>query len=48
MMLFFVFPKTDPITLDDKEVEFSTQIGPMQFKRKFKLQEMVFDGKLEL
>ena len=46
--LFFAFSRAKAITMDDKEVEFSTHIGPMKFKKKFKLQEMVFDGKLEL
>lgn len=46
--IFFAFSRAKAITLEDKEVEFSTHIGPMQFKKKFKLQEMVFAGKLEL
>jgi hypothetical protein len=41
------FPRT-PITLDDKEVEFSTKLGPLVIKRKFKLSEMEFNGKLEM
>ncbi len=46
--LLFTFPKTTPITLDDKEVEFNTRYGPLQVKRKFKLKEMVYQSKLEL
>ncbi len=46
--LYFAFSRAKAITLEDKEVQFSTHIGPMEFKKKFKLQEMVFDGKLEL
>jgi hypothetical protein len=46
--IFFAFSRTKAITLEDKEVEFSTHIGQLEFKKKFKLQEMVFSGKLEL
>ena len=42
------FPRKDPFSLDDKEVEFSMKLGNATAKRKFKLKEMVFDGKLEL
>jgi len=46
--LLFTFPKTTPITLDDKEVEFVTRYGSLEVKRKFKLKDMVYQGKLEL
>jgi hypothetical protein len=46
MMLFF--PKTDPITLADKDVEVQIAMGPMEIKKKFALKEMVYQGKLEL
>jgi translation initiation factor 1 (eIF-1/SUI1) len=42
------FPKKDPFSLDDKEVEFAMKLGNNTAKRKFKLKDMVFDGKLEL
>ncbi len=48
MSVYFVFPKTTPIVLEDKEVEFSTKVGTLEFKKKFKLQDMVYAGKLEL
>ena len=48
MTVYFLFPRTEPITLEDKEVEFTTRMGPMEIKRKFKLQDMVFAGKLQL
>jgi hypothetical protein len=44
----FMFPKTVAIDMDDKEVEFSTKLGQNQVKAKFKLKEMVFNGKLDL
>ncbi len=36
------------ITLADKKVEFVTKIGSLKVKRKFKLKDMVYKGKLEL
>jgi hypothetical protein len=46
--LYLLFPKTDEITLADKEVEFQVKLGQMEVKRKFKLEKMVYGGKLEL
>lgn len=46
--LFFFFPRTDPITLEDKNVEFVLKAENLNFKRKFKLQDMMYQGKLEL
>jgi hypothetical protein len=43
-----LFPRTTPIDLDDKEVTFQTKMGPMRIERKFKLKEMVLNGKLVL
>ena len=48
MTVYFIFPRTEAITLEDKEVEFSTKLGPLEIKRKFKLQDLVFAGKLAL
>ena len=48
MTVYFLFPRTEAITLEDKEVEFATRLGPLEIKRKFKLQDMVYAGKLEL
>ena len=46
--LYVAFPRTDPIVLEDKNVEFEMKLGPMTVQRKFKLKDMVFDGKLEI
>jgi len=46
--LYFVFPKTSPITLEDKEVEFAVSVGHIEVKRKFKLKDMMIGDKLEL
>ena len=48
MDFIFVFPKTDGITQDDKEVEVVLKLGPVEAKRKFNLKKMVYNGKLEL
>jgi len=42
--LIFGFPKTDPITAADKEVEFSTTVGTYHLRRRFRLKEMVLNG----
>jgi hypothetical protein len=47
-VVVFLFPKTAPITLDDKDVEFSTKLGTIAVKQKFHLKDMVFNGKLDL
>jgi hypothetical protein len=50
--LFVFFPRGEEgaptITLDDKDVEVEVKLGPLDFKRKFKLAKMVFEGKLEI
>jgi hypothetical protein len=47
-VLVFLFPKTAPLTLDDKDVEFSTKLGTIVVRQKFHLKDMVFNGKLDL
>ncbi len=50
--LFLVFPRTGPggyvIRLEDKEVEFALRLAGGDIRRKFKLKDMVYEGKLEL
>jgi hypothetical protein len=46
--ILLAFPRTTPFSLDDKEVEFSTKLGDVNLKYKFKLKDMVFNGKLEM
>jgi len=48
VLVYFAFPKKDAIALEDKDVEFIAKVGPMEFKKKFKLAEMVMGGKLTL
>ena len=45
---FFMFPKTDAITIDDKEVEFIMKTERFEVKRKFKLKNLIFNGELSL
>jgi hypothetical protein len=44
----FLFPKTSPITADDKEVTFETMIARVKVQHKFELKKMTRNGKLEL
>jgi hypothetical protein len=44
----FLFRRDEPIDLDDKEVTFETTIGRMKIEKKFKLKDMVYQGKLAL
>ena len=46
--IFLFFPRDDGITLEDKDVEVRTQVGPFKIKRKFRLKKMVYNDKLEL
>ena len=46
--MYVLFPRTAPIAADDKEVEFATKLGNMNVKYKFRLKEMIYNGKLEL
>jgi hypothetical protein len=44
----FLFPKTTTFAVEDKEVEFSSKFGTTTVKHKFKLKDMVFNGKVEM
>ncbi len=50
--VYFAFPRTQQgapsISLEDAEVEFALELGSNDIEKKFRLKEMVFDGKLEL
>jgi hypothetical protein len=46
--MLFTFPRSAAFTLDDKEVEFSTKLGDVALKYKFRLKDMVYNGKLEM
>lgn len=42
------FSRSKPFVLEDKEVEFATTVGFTNLKYKFKLKDMVSNGKLEM
>jgi hypothetical protein len=44
----FYFSRLDPIKESNKEIGFFTRVGPLEFKARFPLKEMMFRGKLEL
>lgn len=46
--ILFYFPRTQPISLDDKEVAFETALGRMKIEHKFHVKDMKFQGKLAL
>lgn len=45
---YFYFSRLDDISMDDKQVMFSTKLGPMEIKAKFTLKDMLYHGKLAL
>jgi len=48
MELVFAFPRSMPFTVEDKEVQMTTKLGASIVKYKFKLKDMVVNGKLEM
>jgi len=46
--IYLMFPKKDPIVEDDKDVEVSYRHSMGEVKQRFKLKDMMFDGKLAL
>ena len=44
----FLFPRTTTFTVEDKEMEFSSKFDKVVIKKKFKLKDMVFNGKVEM
>jgi len=48
MDVVFAFPRSMPFMVEDKEVEFDTKLGTSVVKYKFKLKDMLLNGKLEM
>ena len=47
--LYLIFSRTDnPITIEDDNVEVILKLASVEVKRRFRLKDMVFEGKLEL
>ena len=42
------FPRSDPLTLREKEVIFATRFGSLTIRKSFRLKDMTYKGKLEL
>jgi hypothetical protein len=42
------FSRADPIKVEENDVELVARLGTFDVKKKFKLKEMVVNGKLEL
>ena len=47
-VFIFLFPRSTEITKADGRIEFDAQIGPLKLIEPFNVEEMVYDGKLEL
>ncbi len=45
---YFAFPRSAAFSPDDKEAEFSTRLGDLTLKQKFRFKDMTVNGKLEL
>lgn len=45
---YYIFPRMNPFTVEDKEVEFDAKAGGLMVKQKFNLKNMVINGKLEM
>jgi hypothetical protein len=48
VVVVFLFPRTKEITAKDARVEFNVLIGPYQFTQSFHVDEMMYQGKMEL
>jgi len=46
--LYYVFPKSAGISEKDGEMEFISKMGKVTVRKKFKLKDMVFNGKFEM
>jgi hypothetical protein len=47
-VLYLIFAKQRMFTVEDTEIEVSAKIGGIPVKQRFKLKDMVYNGKLEL
>jgi len=46
--VLFLFPRTPEVSLEDRNIEFLLVLDDYQVTRRFKLKEMVYQGRLEL
>ncbi len=47
-VIVFLFPRSTEITRGDKRIEFDAQIGRLEIAQSFYVDEMIYQGKLEL
>jgi hypothetical protein len=47
-VILYLFPRSKEITRQDKRLEFDAKIGRLQFEQSFYVDEMTYQGKLEL
>jgi hypothetical protein len=47
-VIVYLFPRSKEITQPDRRVEFEAKIGRLEFSQSFFLDDMVYQGKLEL
>jgi len=47
-VVIYLFPRSEPITMDDRRIELEAQIGRLLITQQFDLQDMQLHGKLEL
>jgi hypothetical protein len=47
-VIVYLFPRSQEITQQDKRVEFDAHIGRLQFAQSFYVDDMNYQGKLEL
>lgn len=45
---WFYFSRLEPLKMSNKEITFSTKLGPLEIKAKFPLKDMMYRGKLAL
>jgi hypothetical protein len=48
VVVVFLFPRTKEITVKDSRIEFDALIGAYQISQSFRLDEMMYQGKMEL
>jgi hypothetical protein len=47
-VVVFLFPRTKEISIKDARIEFEALIGSYQISQSFRLDEMMYQGKMEL
>ena len=47
-MVVYLFPRSNEITRQDKRIEFDAKIGKLRFTQSFFVDDMMYQGKLEM